>query len=781
MAGFHQNSSDTNCKKFAQRSSPLCAGPIRKSEQPAYSEILLLLVLLAVLAACVTFTHWPALSAQASSFDDEQYLHKNLLVQNPSWNSTWRFLSEVLRPSTVGGYYQPLAMISLMLDSAMGGRPDNLLPFHVTSLCLHVLNTLLVTILLYMLFGEIWPATIVGLLFGVHPMTVEPISWVSERKTLLASFFALWCLILYVRSTQKEGSRTLFGASIAMYVLALMSKPTTTMVPILLLLLDFWPLRRLSKRAFMEKLPLFVIMIIFVFITVISQGRTASVIMPTEYNPMRIPLILCHNIIFYPYKIIWPANLSSHYPLPAHLVVSDPMILAGVIGTCILLPVLMASLRWTRALLTGWLFFFLAILPTMQIVGFTNVIASDKYAYLPSAGLLMILAWLLGRLWPDVSSSLVNRIATAVIILILAVSESCATRRYLEKWQDSERLYQYMLAQAPDAPSLHLNLGNVVLKKERFDEAISHYNKAIAAHPRYMHAHLNLGIALAAAKRYGEAIREYRIVLKLRKNHKEALSRLAYALAQTGQLDEAIAYYNKALQHRRNDPEVLNNLALTLVKKGEIDAAIELYNNCLEINPDSIEVLNNLGNALTKQKKFDQAVSRYKRALDLKPTFAETHYNLGNVLNQMGQPNEAVVYYQKALRLKPDNIDAHCALGSVLAQLEEYDKAAAHFNEAIRLNPDFAQAYYKLGVLFYNQGNMTSATEQFRQVLRIHPRDAQMHCNLGILLAENGNLDEAVMEFRTALQIDPDLAKAREQLEAALAKKAASNPQREGQ
>lgn len=781
MAGFHQNSSDTNCTKFAQRSSPLCAGPIRKSEQPAYSEILLLLVLLAVLAACVTFTHWPALSAQASSFDDEQYLHKNLSVQNPSWNSTWRFLSEVLRPSTVGGYYQPLAMISLMLDSAMGGRPDNLLPFHVTSLCLHVLNTLLVTILLYMLFGEIWPATIVGLLFGVHPMTVEPIPWVSERKTLLASFFALWCLILYVRSTQKEGSRTLFGASIAMYVLALLAKPTTTMVPILLLLLDFWPLRRLSKRAFMEKLPLFVIMIIFVFITVISQGRTASVIMPTQYNPTRIPLILCHNIIFYPYKIIWPANLSSHYPLPAHLDVSDPMILAGVIGTCILLAVLLVSLRWTRALLTGWLFFFLAILPTMQIVGFTNVIASDKYAYLPSVGLLMILAWLLGLLWPAVSSSLVNRIATAVIILILAVSESCATRRYLENWQDSERLYQYMLAQAPDAPSLHLNLGNIVLKKERFDEAISHYNKAIAAHPRYMHAHLNLGIALAAARRYGEAIREYRIVLKLRKNHKEALSRLAYALAQTGQFDEAIAYYNKALQHRRNDAEVLNNLALTLVKKGEIDAAIELYNSCLEINPDSIEVLNNLGNALAKQKKSDQAVSCYKRALDLKPTFAETHYNLANVLNQMGQPNEAVVWYQKALRLKPDNADAHCALGSVLAQLKEYDEAAAHFNEAIRLNPDFAQAYYQLGVLFYNQGNITSATEQFRQVLRIHPRDAQMHCNLGILLAENGNLDEAVREFRTALLIDPDLAKAREQLEAALAKKSASNPQREGQ
>ncbi|MHC4498932.1 MAG: hypothetical protein ACYS21_07445, partial [Planctomycetota bacterium] len=307
MPGFYQNGSDANPKKFQQRCAPPCVASTTKSEQGTYPQIVVLLVLLLAVAICVTLAHWPTLSAQASSFDDEQYLHKNPLVQNPSWNSTWRFLSELLAPSTVGGYYQPLAMISLMLDYAMGGRSDNLLQFHVTSLCLHVLNTSLIIILLYMLFGKVWPAMIVGLLFGVHPMTVEPISWVSERKTLLASFFALWCLILYVRSVQKRGSRTLFGTSIAMYVLALMSKPTTTMVPILLLLLDFWPLRRLSKRAFMEKLPLFVIMIIFVFITVISQGRTASVIMPTEYNPTRIPLILCHNIIFYPYKIIWPA------------------------------------------------------------------------------------------------------------------------------------------------------------------------------------------------------------------------------------------------------------------------------------------------------------------------------------------------------------------------------------------------------------------------------------------------------------------------------------------
>jgi len=743
--------------------------------QVRHSQIGVLVLLLVVVGGCVVVAHWRGLSAQASSFDDEQYLHKNKLVQEPGWNSTWRFLSEVLTPSTVGGYYQPLAMISLMADYAMGGRPDNLLPFHITSLCLHVLNTWLIIVLLYVLFGKVWPAVIVGLLFGVHPMTVEPIPWVAERKTLLASFFALWSMILYIRYA-RSNSRGLFAGCVVMYVLALMSKPTTTPLPLLLLLLDFWPLRRLRKQAVVEKVPLFIIMVVFGIITVISQGRTASVTMPTEYGPARIPLILCHNIVFYLYKIIWPVKLSSHYPLPLHLSLSDPMVLAGVIGTCILLAALLLSLRWTRALVTGWLFFFVAILPTMQIIGFTNVIASDKYAYFPSVGFLMVLAWGLVQLWPDICGSAGRRIVTSVVIVVLSVSECLATRRYLLKWQDSEGLYRYMLARAPDAPSLHLNLANIVLKQDRFDEAIAHYKKAIAVAPGYRHAHFNLGIALAAAKRYSEAIEEYDIVLQSKPDHWEAISRLAYALAQNGQPDRAISYYNKALEHRPEDVELLNNLALALVKKGQIEEAIKLYNKSLVIKPDSIEVLNNLGNAFSSLGRFGEAVECYEKILVLKADFAEAHYNLGNALRRMKKADEAVGHYQEALRLRPDDADSYYGLGLAMVELKEYEQAAEQLLKAVQVNRRFAQGYYQLGLLYYSQDRVDEAIEQFRQVLDIHPKDAEMHCNLGVLLAEKDDVEEAVKEFRTALRLDPQLSRARKRLEACLADKGTSSP-----
>ena len=203
------------------------------------SPIMNLGLLTGVIVVCgiVFAVHKPALSARAVSFDDEQYLFENHLVQNPSFKSAGRFLSEVLRPSTVRGYYQPLTMISLMLDYAMGGRADNLMPFRLTSLALHTANTILIILLLYQLFDNMWAAAATGLLFGLHPMTVESIPWLAERKTLLAVFFALWSLIFYIRFSRSRGRRN-YGFCMMFFILALLSKQNTTRLPILMLLLD---------------------------------------------------------------------------------------------------------------------------------------------------------------------------------------------------------------------------------------------------------------------------------------------------------------------------------------------------------------------------------------------------------------------------------------------------------------------------------------------------------------------------------------------------------------
>jgi hypothetical protein len=285
--------------------------------------------------AVVLAAHWPALSSQAITFDDGQYLVDNRLVQDPSWRSVRRFFTEVLRPSSVQGYYQPLTMTSLMVDHALGGRPADLTQFHRTNLALHLLTTSLSIVFLWQLFRNAWVAAALGLLFGVHPLTIEPVAWVGERKTLLAAGFSLLCLVLYVAWTRRRG-RALGGLVLLTYGLALLAKPTSTLLPGVLLLLDAWPLRRLGWRAVGEKVPLVLLGAAAASVTYLSQRNTAGVLTPGEYPPEWFPLALAHNLVFYWSQLAWPARLSAHYPVPAPMSLAHPLVRAGVGGTGLL-------------------------------------------------------------------------------------------------------------------------------------------------------------------------------------------------------------------------------------------------------------------------------------------------------------------------------------------------------------------------------------------------------------------------------------------------------------
>jgi Tfp pilus assembly protein PilF len=548
-------------------------------------QVLALAALICLVACIVLAVHWPALSAKALSFDDAQYLTKNKLVQNPSWDSARRFLTEVLEPSTVKGYYQPLSMISLMLDVAMGGSADNLRPFHLTSLLLHVANTSLVIVLLYALFGQVWPAAMVGLLFGVHPLTVEPIPWIGERKTLLAAFFGLWSMVIYVWYTRKQNRQLLLACGLT-YVLALMAKPTTTPLPLLFLLFDFWPLKRLSRRSAVEKLPLFLVMVVSSLITVISQSQTASAQMPSERNIIQVLLILCHNIIFYPLKIIWPVNLSSHYPIPRPIALSDPMILAGVIGTCVLLGLLLVSVRRVRAPLTCWLFFFVAIFPTMGVVGFTDVIASDKFAYLPSVGLLILLACLLGQVWKSIDGPAALRIVITILIAVLVTGESVGTRGYLQKWRDTETLHRHMLALAPRAGVLHNGLGNALNEQGRTREAISYFRTAVKLEPKHYGLRTNLALALHRNGKSDEAMEHFYRVVELNKDYAAGHKNLGIALLQRDNFAEAAEHLSIAIDLRPNDANLHYNLAVALARQHLFKQAVHEFRRTLQIDPN---------------------------------------------------------------------------------------------------------------------------------------------------------------------------------------------------
>lgn len=720
------------------------------------SKVGLITILIVAVCAAVLITHWPALSAKAVSYDDEQYIFDNILVRSPGLESARRFLTEAIEPSTVAGYYQPLTMISLMLDYVLGGQTTSLLPFHITSLTLHIANTALVIVLLHQLFGRVWIAAAVGLLFGVHPLTVEVIPWASERKTLLAAFFVLWSLVLYIHFVRK-GNRKAYLGCIVMYVLALVSKPTSTPLPLLMLLMDFWPLKRLKWPAILEKLPLFIIGGISAVITYVSQSRTLSVVTPRAYGPMRVPFIVCHSIIFYLGKMVWPVNLSSHYPFPNPVGLSSPMVLIGVIGTCVLIPLLLMSLRWTRAAMTGFLIFFVAITPTLQTFQFSNVIASDKFAYLPSIGILMMLAaflvWICG-----IDSSRRYRtkcIIVAIIVLMLAGAESFASRRYLVHWKDTVSLFTHIVKMAPNAASPLNNLGMALAKQGDTEQAIECFKKVLKIKPDDMDAHFSLGKIFTEQGKEDEAMFYYNKVLNSKPKESMIYNNLAVMLVNKGKIGEAITMYRKGIEANLRFPSILHSgLGTLLLQQGKIDEGISELQTAVKLQPDAT-AFNNLGAAMLLKGNVDEAMECYEKAVRFDPKNAEAHYNFGNILLSQTKLKEAVSEYEKAIDINPKYTKAHANLAVALMQSGRLDESIEQSKEALNLDPNHIGAHFNLAMALANKGLFEQAISEYRQVLRLDPMDAEAHCMIGDILAHLGRTQEATAEYQESLKINP--------------------------
>jgi len=646
-----------------------------------------------VVCVVVAVAHWPVLSAKALLFDDDLFVNEDSpLVQNPGWALAGRALAEVFNPSVMVGYYQPLPVISIMADCAMGGSSSNLSPFRRTSLTIHIFNTALVIVLFYFLFGQPIPAALAGLIFGVHPLTVEPVAWISDRKTLLAMFFVLWCLIFYVRFAQKGGRKSCF-ACMLMYLFALMSKPTSLPVPVLMLVLDYWPLRRFNRRAVIEKIPFFALGIVFAVVTAVSNTRSLGIPLSSRLEGpaqlLRTFLTVCYLTIFYLRKIFWPTGLSSVYMLPEPMLLSNWIISASVFGTIILIAGLLFSLRKTRAFLAGLLFFFLAILPVLGIVPFSNwVVASDKYVYMPIIGLLAVLAWAITSLWKRIA---VPRTALIILLLFLSSVQIYCLRRYLSHWQDTVSLFEHMLTLTPNAAQVHNDLGIELRSLGRSEEAISHYQRALKLKRDYPEAHNNLGLVFYSLRRMNEAINEYREAVRIKPDYGQAYNNLGAALKSQGRLDEAVEYFSRAVKVRPDYAEAYANLGITLVDKGRSDEAIKNFRKALQLKPNLAEAHCGLAGVLSEQGKSDEAVNHYRLALRAKPDWPAVLNNLAWILatspiQNKYDRNEAITLAEKAVKLtKYQDAAMLDTLAVAYAAAGQSEKAVATGEKALQI------------------------------------------------------------------------------------------------
>jgi len=706
-------------RRAAGEGVSLPASPV--TPQRSLRKRLILGSLILVVCVATAAVHWPVLSAQALCFDDQQYLTDNALVCKPSWRSAGRFLTEVLAPSTVAGYYQPLNMISLMLDYAMGGRPENLRPFHRTSLALHVLNTAMIILLLLGLFDQPVVAAMAGLLYGVHPLTVEPIAWVGERKTLLASFFNLACLLTYVHYCRR-GGRAWSATSLVLYVFALVSKPTAAPLPLLLLLLDYWPLHRFRPRMIIEKIPFFAVLVVFAVITVISQAHKGGIEQSGEGGLMQIPAMIGYLIPFYLGKIVWPTNLTSAYVPPDPLSLLNPLVACGAVATCVLLGLTLVSLRWTRGPFVGWLFFLIAIFPTLGVVKYTWMIAADKYVYLPLVGLLMVLTWAIGHAWktgPRLGTPV--KAVLAVLVLLIGTAEARGARQCIARWRDTVTHAEYMANLAPNLATVHNHLGDAVGSRGRLDEAIGHFRTALALKPGYSEAVYNLGMAL-----------------RLR-----------------GDLEEATDLLLRCVRSEPSNADAHYGLGLAMISQGERDKGVAHLREALRIRPDLAIARYSLGKQLELQGNWDEAADQFRQALDRLPDNAEVCASLGSVLQAQGRLDEAIKCFRRSIQINPGNADNHSNLGALLAREGRFDEAIHHFKAALSVDPAHAESHYNWGLSLQFKGDFAGAIAHYGQALAIRADYAEAHNGLGIALVKSNRPKEALEHLQEAVRLQP--------------------------
>lgn len=713
------------------------------------------------------------------SLDDPVYVSENPRVSGglTSENILWAF------QTTEGGSWHPLTWLSLMLDGQFFGLKAG--GYHIINVLLHVVSTLLLFAVLRLMTGTLWRSAVVAALFAWHPLHVESVAWVSERKDVLSTVFwllTLWAYAKYSRLARNTGhgetvqsprptqQRWLYyGLALGCFLLGLMSKPMLVTLPFVMLLLDHWPLQRMTNirvgnvwPLLREKLPFFTISAGASGLTLWAQ-RKSEAIASLDWAPMSARI--ANSLVSYSRylgKTFWPVDLAIYYPhrwdWSAFVILSAAVLFVGL--SC-------AAFRWKRSqpyFLTGWFWFAGTLVPVIGLVQVGSQSMADRYTYVPLIGVFIMLAWGIAALAG--SASTIQKRAIVAVALLAAGTCAALTANQVRHWQDSEKLFRHALAVTRNNDLAHNILAAGLIERGQADEAIEHCRVALQLRPDAPDTLKNLGLAYASQGRYNEAISQYERALQIRPGDERTCNSLGLALASQGKLAAATEQFRLALQARPDALDVLNNLGLALALQGQTEAALKHYEHALKLKPDQEKVLNNIGLALAGSQRLDEALDYYRRALRVKPDYVDALVNSGVALTAKGQFDLAIESYRAALRLKPDNLEALNNLGMLLTRRGETDEAITHLRRAREMLPNHPQVLSNLGAALANKGLLAEAIACFEAALQSKPDYFDAHARLGQTLAKAGRKQDAVRHLSEALRLQPDNAEVMEQLRA---------------
>jgi protein O-mannosyl-transferase len=633
-----------------------------------------ILVTAAVLITVTGAIYCPVIRCDFVSFDDPHYVSSNPHVLAGLSAADWTYAWTTLDCTN----WHPLTWLSLQLDSSLYGVGPS--GYHTTNLVLHAINACLLMVVLRQMTGCLIRSAIVAGLFALHPLHVESVAWISERKDVLSTLFLLLTILMYVRYARRPTVLSYLPVML-MLSLGLLAKPMLVTLPLLLLLLDFWPLNRMDrsvrheiespwpqrslKQLVLEKIPLLVLAVADGLMTIYAQRSAAPALgdLPFHYRLGN----LFQAYLWYLQKTLVPTHLTAFYQHPARNL-STGFAVAGFLAVALITGAVIRFGNSRRHLIVGWLWFCVALLPVSGLLQVGSQAYADRYTYVPHLGLFLLIVWE-GHFWMPRGTR--GRRAWSAVTIAALVACGIVTRIQIGYWQDSKTLWTHALEVDKDNAVAHLHLSDLYLAAGDFQRTSEHLEQGLRTRrgPGDAGAYCNWGKVLLALNRPADAEERFRMALELDGRNEVALDELSKLLRNLGRQSEADTV-----------SRTLNALLSEKLQDNADDAARQLR----------------YGLTLARQGDIQQAIVHFQKAVFLSPDSAVAHNNLALAHSQLNQPQQAKVHFQKAVQLDPNLAAAHFNLAAILAAEHDVAGAKDHYAAALRLNPRDTEAEERL-------------------------------------------------------------------------------------
>ncbi|HZZ30333.1 MAG TPA: tetratricopeptide repeat protein [Pirellulales bacterium] len=647
-----------------------------------------------LICAAVLVAYWPARHGDFV-LDDDLLLTHNSIIQSP--NGLYRFWF-----SKQPADYWPVTNSTLWLEWRLWGM--NPTGYHLTNLLLHMIDSLLVWLVLKRL--GIPGAFLAGLLFAVHPVNVESVAWIAQRKNVLALMFGLLSLLLWLAAERKFASNTSttnavqhavprgafgrwYGMSLGAFVLAMLSKGSVAIFPIVLLLLTWWRHGRVKLQDLLCSAPFFAVSAVLSWVDIWFQRQGSGEII-RDVNFWQRMCGAGAAVWFYLGKALLPIRLSFVYPawnIQASNLLWWLPCLAAIAVTLILIRQRNSNRTlWARSSLFAWVFFAISLLPVM---GFTDVgfmrhsLVADHYQHIAIIALVALVASAVAFIFARVPTSLRWAVVTPTGVVVLALT--FLARQQSALYAGPMFLYEDTIQKNPASWLAHNNLGNALVDAGRKSEALAEFERTVELNPDSSIAHNNLGMRFYDSGQLAEAIDHFQKAIRLQNNYADAYHNLAMSLDRLGQSEAAVAQLQLAIKYQPDFAEAHYHLGAIYLNAGQLENAMIQLEQALKIKSDYFEARNDLGLVLSKSGVFPEAIQQYTLALRLKPDSPETHSNLGNALAKSGQLEDAIAEYQQAVRLRPDYAQAYVNLAMTEAVVGHAAEAEAAARSALKL------------------------------------------------------------------------------------------------